>query len=362
MKRGSEALYESQTFEAILERMLARIPDSMDKREGSVIYDALAPNAAELAQAYVELDTQISLVFPNPDNEEYLDKSVAWSGTERKEAIKAQWRGKFYNNQNELMDVPIGSRYSIEELNYVVISKLGVGQFSVQCETAGVIGNKYTGTLLPIDFIDGLAKAELVDLLVSGEDVESGEALFDRYQDKVTKPITSANKNQYVVWAREVSGVGDAKVFPLWNGNATVKVVILNNDKRTPSPAVVQAVQMHIDPTQDGHGEGAAPIGPVVTVVGAGEVPINVSVRVQLARDATTDDVKEQLEASIAKYLEGLAFNDTDTLVRITRIANFILDVPPVIDYFDLTINGVTSNIQVPLDSVAVLGTVDVHV
>ncbi|PNQ78861.1 baseplate J protein [Paenibacillus sp. F4] len=355
-------MYESQTFEAILERMLARIPDSMDKREGSVIYDALAPNAAELAQAYVELDTQISLVFPNPDNEEYLDKSVAWSGTERKEAIKAQWRGKFYNNQNELMDVPIGSRYSIEELNYVVISKLGVGQFSVECETAGVIGNKYTGTLLPIDFIDGLAKAELVDLLVSGEDVESGEALFDRYQDKVTKPITSANKNQYVVWAREVSGVGDAKVFPLWNGNATVKVVILNNDKRTPSPAVVQAVQMHIDPTQDGHGEGAAPIGPVVTVVGAGEVPINVSVRVQLARDATPEDVKEQLEASISKYLEGLAFNDTDTLVRITRIANFILDVPPVIDYFDLTINGVTSNIQVPLDSVAVLGMVDVHV
>ncbi|MNW51225.1 hypothetical protein D3C74_287060 [compost metagenome] len=96
--------------------------------------------------------------------------------------------------------------------------------------------------------------------------------------------------------------------------------------------------------------------------MGAGEVPINVSVRVQLARDATAEDVKEQLETSIAKYLEGLAFNDTDTLVRITRIANFILDVPPVIDYFDLTINGVTSNIQVPLDSVAVLGTVDVHV
>ncbi|AHC18903.1 baseplate J/gp47 family protein [Paenibacillus polymyxa] len=355
-------MYEAQTFETILERMLARIPDSMDKREGSVIYDALAPAASELAQMYVELDTNISLIFPNAENEEYLDSAVAWSGITRKEATKAHWRGKFYDNQGVLMDVPIGSRYSIEDLNYVVLSKLGVGQFVVECETAGVIGNQFSGSLLPIDFINGLAKAELVDLLVSGEDTETGPALFDRYQDKVTKPITSANKNQYVVWAREVSGVGDAKTFPLWNGPGTVKVVVLDNNKRAPSAAVVQAAQKYIDPTQDGHGEGAAPIGPVVTVVGAGEVPINVSVRVQLARDATTDDVKEQLEASIAKYLEGLAFNENDTLVRITRIANFILDVPPVIDYFDLTINGVTSNIQVPLDSVAVLGTVDVHV
>ncbi|WP_152380860.1 baseplate J/gp47 family protein [Paenibacillus brasilensis] len=355
-------MYEAQTFETILERMLARIPDSMDKREGSVIYDALAPAASELAQMYAELDTNISLIFPNAENEEYLDSAVAWSGIVRKAATKAQWRGKFYDNQGALMDVPIGSRYSIEDLNYIVLSKLGVGQFTVECESAGAIGNKFSGALLPIDFINGLARAELVDLLVSGVDTETGEALFDRYQDKVTKPITSANKNQYVVWAREVSGVGDAKTFPLWNGPGTVKVVVLDNNKRAPSAAVVQAAQKYIDPTQDGHGEGAAPIGPVVTVVGAGEVPINVSVRVQLARDATTDDVKEQLEASIAKYLEGLAFNETDTLVRITRIANFILDVPPVIDYFDLTINGVTSNIQVPLDSVAVLGTVDVHV
>lgn len=355
-------MYEGQTEEAILGRLLARIPDTMDKREGSVIYDALAPAANELAQMYVELDTNISLVFPNADNEEYLDSAVAWSGIVRKAATKAQWRGKFYNSQDVLMDVLIGSRYSIEDLNYIVLSKLGVGQFVVECETAGVVGNQFSGSLLPIDFINGLARAELVDLLVSGEDTETGEALYDRYQDRVSKPITSANKNQYVNWAREVPGVGDAKVFPLWNGEGTVKVVILNNDKRSPSAAVVQAVQTYIDPTQDGHGEGAAPIGPVVTVVGATEVAINISTRVELARDATVADVKEQLEVSIAKYIEGLAFSDTDTLVRITRIANLILDVPQVIDYFDLTINGLTGNIQVPLDSVAVLGTVDAHV
>ena len=36
-------MYENITYESILQRMLDRIPDDMDKREGAVIYDALAP-------------------------------------------------------------------------------------------------------------------------------------------------------------------------------------------------------------------------------------------------------------------------------------------------------------------------------
>ncbi|UTW69876.1 hypothetical protein KHA80_02945 [Anaerobacillus sp. HL2] len=33
-------MYEHQTYEAILARMLDKIPDDIDKREGSIIYDA----------------------------------------------------------------------------------------------------------------------------------------------------------------------------------------------------------------------------------------------------------------------------------------------------------------------------------
>lgn len=41
-------MYESITADALLARMLARVPDSIDKREGSIIYDALMPAAIEL--------------------------------------------------------------------------------------------------------------------------------------------------------------------------------------------------------------------------------------------------------------------------------------------------------------------------
>ena len=47
---------DEMTFDYIMNRMLESVPDTVDKREGSIIYDALSPAAAELAKAYMELD------------------------------------------------------------------------------------------------------------------------------------------------------------------------------------------------------------------------------------------------------------------------------------------------------------------
>ena len=38
------------SYEELMEKKLDRIDDRRDKRQGSLIYDALAPNAAETAQ------------------------------------------------------------------------------------------------------------------------------------------------------------------------------------------------------------------------------------------------------------------------------------------------------------------------
>ncbi len=38
-------MYEEMSFEAIMERCLGRVATSVDKREGSIIYDAIAPAA-----------------------------------------------------------------------------------------------------------------------------------------------------------------------------------------------------------------------------------------------------------------------------------------------------------------------------
>ena len=53
-------MYENLTYERIMSRVLANVPSNVDKRQGSVIYDAVAPVCSEIAQIYVALDNCLS--------------------------------------------------------------------------------------------------------------------------------------------------------------------------------------------------------------------------------------------------------------------------------------------------------------
>lgn len=345
-------MYENQTYEAILKRMLDRVPNDIDKREGSIIYDALAPAAAELAQAYIELDTVLNLALSETSSGEYLSRRAADFGVRRKQATISQRKGSFYNSSGSYIDVPIGSRFSIEKHSYIVVERLTLGQFVLECETIGAIGNRYFGSLLPIDYIDGLTKAELEDVLVPGEDEESDKSLLDRLLFRARNAATSGNANHYKQWALEVTGVGDAIIIPEWQGPGTVKAVILGTNKRSPSQSVVDEVRSHI--------EAVRPIlAGVLTVEGSAEVPIHIEVTLQLTSGVTLEDVKQQIEQAVSDYLETLAFKDS--LVRSTRIANLLLDMPTVIDYVNLSVNGGTANIEMQPGQVAVLGVVTIH-
>ena len=59
-------MYESITQEVILSRMLDRVRASnpeIDTREGSLIYDALAPASIELRLMYIEFDVIMNETF-----------------------------------------------------------------------------------------------------------------------------------------------------------------------------------------------------------------------------------------------------------------------------------------------------------
>jgi uncharacterized phage protein gp47/JayE len=174
-------VYENQTFEAILRRMLDRVSADVDKRPGSVIHDALAPAAAELAQLYAELDINYNLSFADTASGEYLTRRAAEFGVRRKPAVKARREGRFYGEDDAPIDVPIGSRFGISGLYYAVVGKLDTGVYVLECETAGVAGNQPYGALLPVDFVPGLVRAELGAVVVPGEAEEDDESLRQRY-------------------------------------------------------------------------------------------------------------------------------------------------------------------------------------
>lgn len=67
-----------------------------------------------------------------------------------------------------MLDVPLGSRFSLEMLNYTAVEKLSPGVYRLESETAGEEGNRYFGSLLPVDYISDLARGEIASLLILG--------------------------------------------------------------------------------------------------------------------------------------------------------------------------------------------------
>jgi uncharacterized phage protein gp47/JayE len=352
------AQFENETFERILERMLARIPDTIDKRQGSVVYDLLAPAAAELAQVYIEMDNVLNLGFADTTYGEYLDRRAAEQGLTRKAAVKAIGRVTFSGPDGTV--IPAGTRVSTDSGTpvYFVTTTEGTitgGTVTVdaEAEVGGVDGNVDAGKITAvIGDLAGVVTVTNAAPFTGGINEETDEELLARYKEHVTRPQTSGNKYHYEAWAKEVPGVADARCYPRWNGNGTVKVVVVNSEKRSPSAAVVQAVRDHI--------EEVRPVNADVTVVGVTEVPINVSATVTLAASANSEDAEADIREKITEYFKDIAFDET--IVRYTAIGNAILDANGVIDYSNLTVNGAVTNVILNDDQVPILGAVNITV
>lgn len=182
------------TYEEILDRMLAHVDDKFDKREGSVIFDTHSPTALELQLLYVELNTILSEAYGDTASREYLIKRCAERGITPHEATHAVLKGEF-------MPVSIdvaGKRFNIGSLNYVVTEQIAAGTYHIQCETPGVIGNQYLGSMVPIEYIEGLETAELTEVLIPGEDEEDTEDLRTRYFNSFNAQAFGGNVQDYL--------------------------------------------------------------------------------------------------------------------------------------------------------------------
>lgn len=358
-------MYESQTYNTILNRMLARVPDTMDKREGSVIYDACAPAAAELAQMYIELDNNYSLSFVDTASGEYLSRKTAEFGVNRNEANAAVRLGLFYNSINALMDVPLGTRWSIGSLTYTVIQRISTGNYRLACESVGVLGNEQFGQLLPIDYVANLARAIISDVLVPGEDAETDDALRQRFYDAVNEPAFGGNIADYKQHINSIAGVGATKVYPVWQGGGTVKCTIIAADWMPPSPTLVDEVQTVIDPTiNNGLGLGQAPIGHEVTITGVTGQTINIMTMLTLAAGVTPGQVQADIEAAISTYLLELRMDwshQQQLIIRTAQIDARLLTVPGVEDVTGTEINDVAANLTLGADEIPLMGTVTIN-
>ncbi|WP_066505529.1 baseplate J/gp47 family protein [Abyssisolibacter fermentans] len=350
-------LYNKITFENLMKRALKHVPDDIDKREGSVIYDTIAAVVVELAQEYIELDNILELGFVQTSNGEWLTKKCSELGVNRKMAVHAERKGIFN------VEIPIGARFSIDDLVYTNTAPINISgadkEYKLRAETAGEIGNKPFGALMPITYINGLEKAELAEIITAGENEESDEKLLKRYLDTANKPSFGGNKQQYISFVEEIDGVGHVKCFPLWNGRGTVRIVAVAPDKQALSSEKVTEIQNIIDPKKDGMGDGYAPIGHIVTVETANVLNIDVAVDVNLKVDIDIEDVKAELQTKLEKYLQEKSFEET--VIRLNSIGGLVIETDEILDYQNLKLNGNTKNVIVDEDVIIKLGTLTVN-
>lgn len=350
-------MYENVTYEAILKRMLDRIPDTMDKREGSIIYDALAPAALEIQLMYIELDQLLDDCFADTASRGYLIRRAAERGLYPKEATYSTLRAVC---APDTVEIPIGARFTLNDLSYAVSERLSDNEYKVVCEETGSVGNKYFGAMTAVDYIQGLESFSIVELMIPGEDEEDTEVFRKRYLDSFDAHAYGGNAEDYIRKTNLIAGVGATKVTPVWNGGGTVLLTIIDSGFNAAGEALIEQVQQQIDPHGNGDGLGIAPIGHIVTVNTAEEIPININFVLVLDEGYTFERVKDHIGEEIGSYFLELRrewYSHDNTAVRIAQIESRIMSVEGVVDIQNTKINGSEDNLiltkyQIPVPGV----------
>jgi uncharacterized phage protein gp47/JayE len=357
-------MFQDVTYETILGRMVDRVNLwarerglSLDTREGSLIRTAMSPAAAEMLQMYLSLDEVLNESFADTATRDFLIRRAAERGIAPYGATRATRKGEFTPLN---LEIPIGARFSLGKLNYVVTSKIQDGVYRMECETAGEAGNAESGALIPIDYVDGLQTATLTDVLIPAEDDESAEHLRQRYYDSLDSQAFGGNVADYKEKTLALDGVGGVKVYPAWDGGGTVKLVILSSQFRKPTPTLVDMVQTAIDPTgNQGAGLGLAPIGHVVTVAGADEAAVDVTTRVTFEQGWDWGSTLPYMQEAIDRYFASLAegWQDSNAIVvRISQIETRLLGLTGILDVRDTTLNGEAENLEIAPDGIPTRG------
>lgn len=399
-------MYEAQTYESILARMLQKalsINSNLDTREGSLVWYGDAPAAVELQNLYIALDTVLNETFADTATRPYLILRAAERGLSPQPASPAILQMAITPTT---LFLPLNTRFSIGELNYYVSADRGSGNYELTCETAGEAGNNYTGTVIPIEYVDGLETCKITSVLVPGEDEEDTELFRQRYLNSLNAQAFGGNQIDYIEKVNAIPGVGGVKVYRAWNGNlkpanmippkeaeawieglsgvpeavkswldavyaaaknnmftvgGTVKLVVINSTFTVPSPTLVEQVQTAVDPLQNaGEGVGIAPIGHVVRVEGVQEETVDLGFALYYQRGWSWEDVSGYVTEAINGYFLELAQSwadqDEALVVRISQIESRLLGITGILDIANTTINEKDANHTLALDHIPVLG------
>lgn len=356
--------YKARTTQDILNELLSNIPNDYLKYVGTFTHDLNKTFAIEATK----YEKEIEKLWNNFDitnlTGDTLEKRVReLKGIKRKQPTFAIGEvtitGNGIINIGDIFETPLGTQF--ESLERKEIKE--IGQVKIRAKKSGKSGNVGANTivLMPVT-IQGIKSVTNTAQTYDGFEKETDVSLLERYLIAVRTPATSGNVYHYMQWAKEIEGVGDSRIFPLWNGNNTVKVVIINSDKKIASSELIKKVQDYIDPMDNdkwGAGYGKAPIGAYCTVVSASPKYININLSITKKDNTSLEYIKNKIKINIENYFKKIAFKKD--YVSYALISNAILDTEEVEEWQNLSINNGVNNINILDSEVAMLGEINIY-
>lgn len=346
-------MFKKMTEEYIRSRILEGIRNDLSKIEGTLTYDSVAPVAIEISTLYTELDRILNQGYLPSSSGRFLDLKAGEHGIRRKQGKKSLGKLKIEGESGSI--VPEGTLVSTNSgLTFKVIEEVVIGiEGKVMANIEAIeIGSKYN---LPSNSIRTLnmSLAGVVNIyneLPTGEgyEVETDEQLLDRLLLKVQKPATSGNKYHYLQWSKEIQGIGDAVVYPRWNGPMSVKIVLVDNNNMPLVQGKVDEVKSHI--------ENLRPIGADVTVLSAAGLEMNIEATVELEAGADNKVVEDIFKERLLEYFKGISLENGK--IYYSKIGSILMGVEGVVNYPSLTVNGGNTDISLSDEQVAIVGRV----
>lgn len=334
-------MFENQTYENIRQRIFDNINIDIDKREGSFLSNMVSPLSEELAKAYINMSDILSLGFIEDTFDTYLDKRVSELGVYRKQGSKAIGEIKVEGKEGAI--ITNGTLIKANDLYFTVLNDIELPTDNILYVEANEVGYKYN--LLANTEFELVEKNDKVTSLINetdfknGIDIESDEDLRKRFIKVVNNPSASGNKNHYEEWALEVNGVSRAIVYPLWNGNGTVKVMVVGNGNKPVLEDVRKNVEDHITENM--------PIGCQLTVTTPTNLDATIVATIELKEGYEMEEVKQEFEAKINEYLKSVTNEFT-----YSKVYGLLANIIGIEDIGTLTINGGNSNITISEDKI----------
>ncbi len=325
------------SYDEIMYSIMNRLPDDIDKREGSVVYIMLSALAEQLAMFGTEMDLLYDAAFADTAEGEDLDRVAKVFGLERKGAACGVVR---IESDSDLF---VGDIFTADGYDYEITS-CEDGYYLACCTTAGSDTMGYIGEILPKDTASSQIKSvEITAIVSSGSDSESDEELRARYFDRARYPVCAGNLSYYRDILSGMQGVGGAKIVPVQNGAGRVKVIIKGEEMGVPSDEVLAYVKEQLDPEEySGEGRGLAPIGHSVSVEAVEAVDIDITVRLTM-RDSTATWAIRQVLSDIGDKFAAVnaAWAENEAIVlRDSFFEECFLSYDAVKDVEILSING----------------------